>query len=163
MVVQEKVFLKFSQNCFLLTSQKWVLFLQSAFTTFTFDIYISAMYTIFFPDKSEEALVVYRFYESIGMFLCFFVSGLTCIGFRLFSSLGLLGIAIIAYYLCEATQKIRNKRQTKDRSCYELKYDFTETNSEQENIVLFANQQETSLWSALWLPIQVQKKKTFQR
>ena len=115
----------------------------------TYHIHISAMYTVFFPDKSEEALVVYRFYESIGMFLCFFVSGLTCIGFRLFFSLGLLGIAIIAYYLCEATQKIRNKRQTKDRSCFELKYDFTETNSEQENITLCgegsANQRVTSL------------------
>ena len=108
------------------------------------------MYTVFFPDKSEEALVVYRFYESIGMFLCFFVSGLTCIRFRIFSSLGLLGIAIIAYYLCEATQRLRNKRQTKDRSCYELKFDLTETNSEQENVICdeeSVNLRETSLWN----------------
>ena len=91
--------------------------------------FFSVTYAVIFPNKTEEALVAYRFVEGIGMFLCFFFGGLTCVGFRLFSSLGMLAIAIIAYFLCEAAQNTRNKREIGDVSCFELKYKLTDNSS----------------------------------
>ena len=104
------------------------------YTKYLFIMYILVMYAVIFPDGTEEALVVYRFYESIGMFLCFFFGGLTCVGFRLVSGLGLLAIAIIVYYFCEAAQNIRNKREIMDVSCFEMKYSLRDNYSSVRNV-----------------------------